>query len=455
MKSPSSWEMRTRRMKELTTIGTRTPVGKRTLLAILACAIILTSAFHAQALTPNAPCSTNCSPQQPPVMIGWGGLRLDSATTTCSSCYQNTTFAPSNVFTGQSQSDMERLVVRMKTMGLNTIRVSFAPYCKNPAGTHDDSPYLFTDAQNMVKIATYYDFWIVLRYDGDNDISTATTCWLNYWQPIIQQLGPLYNQIVWEPVNEPNATVTTLSSTYQQWINMARSNGDKHFIAIENQCSSITGCPYSAQNAWQGYPTVTDSLGKVLISYHPYYGWHYNSGSWNAAGAIAGAQTDYQVVVLGEQNTGWYALNTEGGADPQVADCNGPPDCILPGPAGYANVTLVYVQTLTHLLDSHVPRINWVWWPVGTWTQTPCAGTYGALQPANCPGGTRYSGGVGWGNLLQYKRVEQSSLFGDLNNDCIVDISDLVIVASAFGSIPGSNNWNPVADVDHDGEVDL
>ena len=343
-------------------------------------------------------------------------------------------------------------------MGLNTIRVSFAPYCTNPTNNPpdpSDSVYSLTDAQNTVKIASYYNFWIVLRYDGDNDISTATTCWLNYWQTVIQQVGPLYDQIVWEPINEPGASVSVLSADYQSWINMARSNGDKHFIAIENQCSSITGCPFSAQNAWQGYPTVTDSLGKVLISYHPYYGWQNNSGSWNAAGAIAGAQTDYQVVVLGEQNTGWYALNTEGGADPQVADCVGPPDCILPGPAGYSNVTLVYVQTLTHLLDSHVPRINWVWWPAGTWTETPCAGTYGALQPAHCPGGTGYSGGVGWGNLLQYKRVEQSSLFGDLNNDCIVDISDLVIVAGAFGSTPGLNRWNPVADIDHDGNVDL
>jgi len=52
-------------------------------------------------------------------------------------------------------------------------------------------------------------------------------------------------------------------------------------------------------------------------------------------------------------------------------------------------------------------------------------------------------------------RVEQSSLFGDLNNDCIVDISDLVIVAGAFGSTPGLNRWNPVADIDHDGTVDL
>src|SRR3989442_6307710 len=90
-------------------------------------------------------CSTNCPAQRPPVMIGWGGLRLDSATTTCSSvCYQNSTYAASSVFPGQNQSDMERMVIRMKAMGLNTIRVRFAPYCTKPAGDPDDSPYSFT-----------------------------------------------------------------------------------------------------------------------------------------------------------------------------------------------------------------------------------------------------------------------------------------------------------------------
>ncbi len=334
-------------------------------------------------------------------MIGWGGLRLDSATTTCSSvCYHNSTYVPSNVFPAQNQSDMERLVVRMKAMGLNTIRVSFSPFCTNPAGDRDDSPYSFSDAQNMIKIANYYNFWIALRYDGNDDISTATTCWLNYWQPIVQQLGPLYSQIVWEPINEPNATVTALSSTYQQWINMTRKAGDQHFIVIENQCSNK--CPYSDLS--QGYPTVTDPLGKVLISLHNYMS--YPSSGWTVPDAIRHAQQDYQAVLKGEQVTGWYALDTEGGPDPQVPTCNGPtgttsgcpPDDMLPGSAGYANVSLAFIQTLTQLFDSRNPRIDWIWWPAGTWTDTPCAGTYGALQPAKIT-----FDGLGTGGLSPYR----------------------------------------------------
>ena len=359
--------------------------------------------------------------QQPPVMIGWGGTRLDGATLNsqypCSGCYKNTTFAASNVFPGQTQSDMERLVVRMQAMGFNTIRVSFAPYCSNPAGSGiDDSPYNLTDAQNMIKVANYYHFWIILRYDGENDISTQTACWTGYWKTLITQVGPMYSQIVWEPINEPSASVATLSTDYQLWINMARSTGDTHFVAIENQCAS--SCPFSGSNIWQGYPTVKDPLGKVLISFHKYYFVAYNT--WTVSAAISAAQSDYQATILGEQNTGWYALDTEGGTDMGSSTCNSatstsgcPAGTYLPGAGGYSNITFAYIQTLTQLFDSHTPRINWVWWPAASWMgnpdETPCAGTYGALQPAYCPGGTGYQGGVGWGNLLKYVPYNSTS----------------------------------------------
>ena len=391
-------------------------------------------------------CSTNCPAQRPPVMIGWGGLRLDSATTTCSTvCYHNSTYAASSVFPGQNQSDMERLVIRMKSMGLNMIRVSFAPYCTEPAGDRDDSPYSFTDAQNMIKIANYYHFWIVLRYDGNEDISTATTCWLSYWQPIVQQVGPQYDLIVWEPINEPNASVTLLSSTYQQWINMARGTGDQHFIVVENQCSSK--CPYSDLS--QGYPTVTDPLGKVLISLHNYMSYLYST--WTTPAAISHAQQDYQAVLKGELVTGWYALDTEGGADPQVPTCNGPngttsgcpPDDILPGSAGYANVSLAFIQKLTQLFDNNNPRINWVWWPAGTWTDTPCAGTYGALQPVSCPGGTGYKGGVGWGTLLNY--IPLAPLSAIFNFSPLAPSAGTIVSFNAIGlggAPPYSFRWD-------------
>lgn len=44
---------------------------------------------------------------------------------------------------------------------------------------------------------------------------------------------------------------------------------------------------------------------------------------------------------------------------------------------------------------------------------------------------------------------------GDVNGDKIVDIFDLVIVASAYGSTPGDANWNPNADINKDNVVDI
>jgi len=46
-------------------------------------------------------------------------------------------------------------------------------------------------------------------------------------------------------------------------------------------------------------------------------------------------------------------------------------------------------------------------------------------------------------------------LMGDVNGDGRVDLKDLALVARAFGSTPGSPNWNPAADVNGDGVVNM
>ncbi len=47
------------------------------------------------------------------------------------------------------------------------------------------------------------------------------------------------------------------------------------------------------------------------------------------------------------------------------------------------------------------------------------------------------------------------SLFGDLNGSGKVDMADIAIVATAFGSYPGHSRWNPVADVNKDHIINL
>jgi len=49
----------------------------------------------------------------------------------------------------------------------------------------------------------------------------------------------------------------------------------------------------------------------------------------------------------------------------------------------------------------------------------------------------------------------QFPLIGDINNDGIVDLLDVVKVAIAFGSHPGDLNWNPASDLNSDGTVDI
>lgn len=46
-------------------------------------------------------------------------------------------------------------------------------------------------------------------------------------------------------------------------------------------------------------------------------------------------------------------------------------------------------------------------------------------------------------------------LYGDLNNDGKVDIQDVAVAASAFGSYPGHPRWNPIADMNKDNIVDV
>jgi len=52
-------------------------------------------------------------------------------------------------------------------------------------------------------------------------------------------------------------------------------------------------------------------------------------------------------------------------------------------------------------------------------------------------------------------QVTVISIVGDVNHDGIVDIYDLVKVASVYGSEPGDSNWDPYCDVNHDGIVDI
>ncbi|MDH5374989.1 MAG: ABC transporter substrate-binding protein [Candidatus Bathyarchaeota archaeon] len=54
-----------------------------------------------------------------------------------------------------------------------------------------------------------------------------------------------------------------------------------------------------------------------------------------------------------------------------------------------------------------------------------------------------------------YHLWKQPVLFGDINNDGIVNIEDIAIIAKAFGSYPGHPRWNEISDIDKNGVVNI
>jgi hypothetical protein len=111
----------------------------------------------------------------------------------------------------------------------------------------------------------------------------------------------------------------------------------------------------------------------------------------------------------------------------------------------YANATAVGTITVTNLPYGTVRSIVFAWntvdiaygnytisayaWPVQNETNT---------ANNNMTGGTVYVG-----------------IPGDINGDGTVDIYDAILLAAAYGSTPGSRNWNANADINGDGIVDI
>ena len=353
-----------------------------------------------------------------PVLIGWGGVRLDEAAVG-GGVNQPSNPPPSAIFPGEPATNIELLLAELKPMGYNVVKVSFNPSCTNSNAFM--SQYSAANLQRAIQIAQHYDFWIVVDYHGYTEPFTASTsaCWLSFWSGVISQFKNSYSKIIWEAENEPqydfsgsacsgaSACTSYLSSQYQKWIDQDRALGDTHWIVVQNICSyACSFCPGgdgACSAAVNGFPTVTDPLGtlsqggRIFISVHTYMDYDSYSSSWNLATAESVAQQYYRTMLAGMAKTGWPVLDTESGADTLSCDPNMcGPNVILTGSAGYTQVTFHFVQTLTNLFDNSSPqRINWIDWPAGSWTNTPSAGVYGAMQCNSSP--------EGWGCLLQFK----------------------------------------------------
>jgi len=304
-------------------------------------------------------------------------------------------FAESNpaslVFAGEQASNQEMQVQRLASIGFNTFKVSFESQCTD---WKEAGPFSSSNLERSFRIAEHYGFWIIVDYHGFNDTATSGTinCWLGFWNGLIQQFKTRYYRTVWEPINEPTGfgynqtAVMTLSTIYQRWINQTRNLGDTNWIVVQNLCSFR--CDFA--NKADGYPTVTDSLGKVLISIHPYMSYRFYWSTWDNQTAEARAYGFYNIIKNGTINTGWPVLNTEGGAGGTFNGTHRCPDLVAVGSAGFCSTNFHFIQTLTGVLDGNPEwRVNWTWWTITARSDTPGSGIYGALDT--------------WGGILRYK----------------------------------------------------
>jgi hypothetical protein len=56
--------------------------------------------------------------------------------------------------------------------------------------------------------------------------------------------------------------------------------------------------------------------------------------------------------------------------------------------------------------------------------------------------------------LIPADKREEFHRMGDVNRDGYIDDKDMELLKAAYGSTPGSPNWNPDCDLDGNGRVD-
>ena len=111
----------------------------------------------------------------------------------------------------------------------------------------------------------------------------------------------------------------------------------------------------------------------------------------------------------------------------------------------YANTTEIGEQTLT-LSNGSSTTVSFVWNTNGF-----TYGNYSITAQAFVPGQTSTASE----SVVDPVVIVSITIPGDVNGDHTVDIYDAILLSAAFGSKPGSSNWNPNADINGDGVVDI
>jgi hypothetical protein len=315
----------------------------------------------------------------PPVIQGWGGVTLDEA----------------------SNGQLESTLSRLNQSGYNGVRIGFSGSVTQCSSGELGSwnPDWFNQT---VHVAQQYDMWVTLDYHSYGDLvdTTCQTQWLLFWNGVLST-NWRYDRIVWEPINEPAGSVAVLSAAYQAWITLARSTGDKHWIAVENTISNY-GCNFDPLSLVSCYPTVTDPLNQTFLSIHPYLFYNLwqsssstygdcssiNANSWGNGTAECVANVYNQGMLQASGKYHMPILDTEGGAVYYSCNnvCANPPDAVGTNDASYSITTFHFIQYLTNLMQAE--KMGWLWWEAGEGSCCGALDTWGpslSFQPAGPP----------------------------------------------------------------------
>jgi hypothetical protein len=130
------------------------------------------------------------------------------------------------------------------------------------------------------------------------------------------------------------------------------------------------------------------------------------------------------------QHWGWF---TENGANVWIGKVN----AIAQG--GKLGMAIAYASYQYHASSMLIETFVW-------------SGTWGARK---CLWGLDFYSAVTIAFLEHHFQIDKPTPNWDVNQDGQVDMKDITIVASAFGSVPGSPNWNSQADVNVDMKIDM
>jgi hypothetical protein len=221
-----------------------------------------------------------------------------------------------------------------------------------------------------------------------------------------------------------------------------------YYVTVE--AFGSTECGEYVLNVWEEIPCEVECPEDGTIEgepeCHDNYADTYNAGcsSWpttfqpiNCGETICGTSGTFYYNGLGYRDTDWFEIELDAATNITWAVCaefevliivldGGSGDCSDYAILGY-DIGAPYVgASLSFDVD---PGLYWLW-----------------VAP------TTFGGGVPCGSEYVGTLIVCP---GDVDRDCDTDLTDLAILLTAYGSVPGDPNWNPACDLDADNDVDL